>query len=245
MCSMAFLTSASPCLRPMKRLTEKIVFSGLVIACRLATCPTSRSPVRGFTATTDGVSRPPSAFSSTLGSPASITATTEFVVPRSIPRTFAIALLLLAPSSSAGVEAAPLEDAIEPRDQGALLLRQGASYSLVLGDVAPQAADLLGDAEREPDAGHVDAALLAQRLDLLQPGHIVARVETEVAVRARRAEQLLALVLAQRVGVHPGQARGDADHEDRVVRSHRCLQIFTPQSIESDTLRGNVDFTAI
>src|SRR5574337_157241 len=71
----------------MKRLIEKIVFSGLVVACRLATCPTSRSP--SFEkATTDGVNRPPSALGTTTGSPASMMAITELVVPRSIPRTF-------------------------------------------------------------------------------------------------------------------------------------------------------------
>ncbi len=47
--------------RPMNRLMEKIVFSGLVTAWRLATWPTSRSPVL-LNATTDGVSRLPSAF---------------------------------------------------------------------------------------------------------------------------------------------------------------------------------------
>ena len=31
----------------MKRLIEKTVFSGLVTACRLATCPTRRSPAFG------------------------------------------------------------------------------------------------------------------------------------------------------------------------------------------------------
>src|SRR5713101_8343668 len=86
----AFWTSTSSNLRPMKRLTLKMVFSGLVIACRRATWPTRRSPVLGLTATTEGVSRLPSAFSSTVGSPASITAATEFVVPRSIPSTLAI-----------------------------------------------------------------------------------------------------------------------------------------------------------
>jgi hypothetical protein len=124
------------------------------------------------------------------------------------------------------------------------MLGQGAGDDLVVGDLVAQAADLLGHAEGETDTGHVDPPLLAQRLDLPQPGHVVAGVEAQVAVRARRAEQLLALVLAQGVGVHPGQARGDADHEDRVVRSHHCLQIFTPQSIESDTLRSKVDFTS-
>src|SRR6266576_2256813 len=73
--------------RPMNRLIEKIVFCGLVTACRLATCPTSRSP-SFVNATTDGVVRPPSALGMTTGSPPSITATTEFVVPRSIPMIF-------------------------------------------------------------------------------------------------------------------------------------------------------------
>src|SRR6185437_3685717 len=77
----------------MNRLIEYTVFSGLVIAWRLATCPTSRSPVL-VNATTDGVVRPPSSLGITLGSPPSITATQELVVPRSIPIIFAINLLL-------------------------------------------------------------------------------------------------------------------------------------------------------
>src|SRR5436190_4779646 len=70
--------------RPMKRLIEKTVFSGFVTAWRLASCPTSRSPVL-VNATTDGTVRPPSADAMTVGSPPSMTATTEFVVPRSMP----------------------------------------------------------------------------------------------------------------------------------------------------------------
>src|SRR5580700_3344502 len=79
----------------MKRLIEYTVFSGLVMACRFATCPTSRSPVL-VKPTTEGVVRPPSSFGITLGSPPSITATQEFVVPRSIP----IILLIIHPPSS-------------------------------------------------------------------------------------------------------------------------------------------------
>ena len=78
----------------MNRLIEYTVFSGLVIAWRLATWPTSRSPLF-VNATIDGVVRPPSSLGITFGSPPSITATTEFVVPRSIPIIFAIVLLLL------------------------------------------------------------------------------------------------------------------------------------------------------
>src|SRR5207245_4460294 len=70
-----------------------MVFSGLVMACRLATWPTRRSPVL-VNATTDGVVRPPSSLAMTLGSPPSITATQELVVPRSIPIILAIKVLL-------------------------------------------------------------------------------------------------------------------------------------------------------
>ncbi len=73
--------------RPMKRLIENTVFWGLVTAWRFATVPTSRSP-SFVNATTDGVTRPPSALGMTTGSPPSITATTELVVPRSIPMIF-------------------------------------------------------------------------------------------------------------------------------------------------------------
>src|SRR3954462_2986421 len=69
---------------PMWRLTERIVRSGLVIAWRFATSPTRTSPVLEK-ATTDGVVRAPSALGMTEGSPASSTATTELVVPRSMP----------------------------------------------------------------------------------------------------------------------------------------------------------------
>src|SRR6185437_5026688 len=76
-------------LRPMKRLIEKIVFSGFVTCCRRAGAPTSRWPSFA-NATTDGVVRPPSAFGMTVGSPPSRTAMHEFVVPRSMPMVFAI-----------------------------------------------------------------------------------------------------------------------------------------------------------
>jgi hypothetical protein len=73
----------------MKRLIEKIVFSGFMTAWRFATVPTRRSP-ESVKATTDGVVRPPSAFSRTVGSPPSRMATQEFVVPRSIPMVLAM-----------------------------------------------------------------------------------------------------------------------------------------------------------
>src|SRR5580700_11346908 len=68
----------------MNRLIEYTVFSGFVMACRLATCPTNRSPLL-VNATTEGVVRAPSWLGMTVGSPPCITATTELVVPRSMP----------------------------------------------------------------------------------------------------------------------------------------------------------------
>src|SRR5437660_12827673 len=66
-----------------------MVFLELVTAWRLAASPTKRSPVL-VKATTEGVTRRPSEFSRTSGSPPSITAMHELVVPKSIPITFAI-----------------------------------------------------------------------------------------------------------------------------------------------------------
>src|SRR6266481_1360186 len=68
-----------------------MVFSGFVTACRFATWPTNRLPSLA-NATTDGVVRPPSEFVITVGSPPSITATTELVVPKSIPIILLIAI---------------------------------------------------------------------------------------------------------------------------------------------------------
>src|SRR5512132_2556026 len=78
----------------MKRLMLKMVFSGVVMAWRFATWPTSRSPLLAK-ATTDGVMRPPSALVITCGSPPSMTATTELVVPRSMPMILPICSVLL------------------------------------------------------------------------------------------------------------------------------------------------------
>src|SRR5438045_7182569 len=83
---MLFRTSSESNLRPIRRLTAKTVASGLVIAWRLAICPTSRSPA-SVNPTIEGVVRLPSELGMTTGSPPSITATQLLVVPRSIPMT--------------------------------------------------------------------------------------------------------------------------------------------------------------
>jgi hypothetical protein len=79
---------------PMCRFTERMVRSTLVTACRFATSPTSTSPFLA-NATTLGVVREPSAFAMTSGSPPVRTATTELVVPRSMPTARAMFCLLI------------------------------------------------------------------------------------------------------------------------------------------------------
>ena len=73
----------------MSRLHAVMVRSGLVMAWRFATCPTSCSPV-SENATIEGVVRDPSELATTRGLPSIIMATHEFVVPRSIPITLPI-----------------------------------------------------------------------------------------------------------------------------------------------------------
>src|SRR3984885_13631332 len=89
---MSFFVIGSSKERPIRRLMAKKVRSGLVTAWRLAGWPTRRSP-SSLKATMDGVVRMPSAFSMTFGVLPSITATHEFVVPRSIPMTFPMVLI--------------------------------------------------------------------------------------------------------------------------------------------------------
>src|ERR1700761_6834183 len=76
---------------PICRLTERMVRSTLVTAWFLAGCPTSTSPLRA-NATMDGVVLEPSELATTTGSPPSRTATTELVVPRSMPTARAIVI---------------------------------------------------------------------------------------------------------------------------------------------------------
>src|SRR5215471_20282692 len=69
----------------MCRLTSWTTDSGSVASDSLAIDPTTAWPASNRT--TDGVVGEPSAFGSTTGTPASLTcATTENVVPRSMPR---------------------------------------------------------------------------------------------------------------------------------------------------------------
>jgi hypothetical protein len=91
-CAVYFLPSISTDQSvPISRFTDRMVRSTLVTAWFLAGCPTSTSPLRA-NATTDGVVREPSELAITTGSPPSSTATTELVVPRSIPTARAMVL---------------------------------------------------------------------------------------------------------------------------------------------------------
>src|SRR5262245_52111324 len=92
---MSFWVIGSSKRRPIRRLIAKKVYSGLVTAWRFAGWPMSRSP-SPENDTMEGVVRPPSEFSITLGVEPSITATQELVVPRSMPITLAIYVLLAA-----------------------------------------------------------------------------------------------------------------------------------------------------
>src|SRR3989344_6542466 len=78
----------------MNRFMPVIVPFGFVTDCRLASRPTNRSPFFDV-AIMDGVVLPPSEFSRIFGPAISMTATAEFVVPRSIPIIFAMVFVYL------------------------------------------------------------------------------------------------------------------------------------------------------
>src|SRR6185436_1164234 len=77
-----------------------MVFRGFTMACRFASWPTSRSPDSGKP-TTEGVRFEPCLLGMTLTSLPSITQTTEFVVPRSMPTILPIGCLQYVPVAHA------------------------------------------------------------------------------------------------------------------------------------------------
>src|SRR5258708_18714593 len=83
-----------------------MVFWGLVMLCRFAVWPTRTSPLSAK-ATIDGVVRPPSAFSMIFAFLPSITATQEFVVPRSMPIALAMIAILYDRALHAAAASAP------------------------------------------------------------------------------------------------------------------------------------------
>src|ERR1700730_15892166 len=155
--------------RPIRRLIAKIVFSGLVIACRLAGCPT-RISSRSVKATIEGVVRAPSAFSITFARFPSITATQELVVPRSIPITFVafamIGLLGTVPFASGASD--------EPRCYGRAAALMSAQRLLGAGiENATSSACSLPDRDRTVPRTPGDGS----RLDLMDiPIRILKRI---------------------------------------------------------------------
>src|SRR3984957_9040583 len=102
---MSFLVIGSSNERPIRRLMAKNVRSGLGTPGRLGGWPPSRSP-SSVNATIEGVVRDPSEFSMTLGVAPSMTATQEFVVPRSMPITLAMLSIPVCFARPRGPEAA-------------------------------------------------------------------------------------------------------------------------------------------
>src|SRR5271163_2521410 len=96
---MSFATTGSSNRRPIRRFTAYNVLVGLVTAWRLADWPTRRSP-ESLNATMEGVVRAPSLFSITRTSLPSMIATQELVVPRSIPMTLLIWVMLLSAAAN-------------------------------------------------------------------------------------------------------------------------------------------------
>src|SRR4029077_11077207 len=122
---MSRLTIGSSKRRPISRLIAKNVFSGLVTAWRFAAWPTRRSP-DSVNATIEGVVRAPSVFSMTLAAEPSMTATHEFVVPRSIPMT-----LLMDTSYQKQNRTAPEGTVSIPREVSAAPMRGGCDVSYI------------------------------------------------------------------------------------------------------------------
>ena len=71
------------------------------------------------------------------------------------------------------------------------------------------------DLEEDADAGQVDAEVLGQVADPEDPPDVILGVEADVGWRARRADQALLLVDAQRSRMHADDAGGHADDVDR------------------------------
>src|SRR6516162_8053478 len=201
------------------------------MAWRRAIWPTSRWPSL-VNATTDGVVRPPSSFAITLGSPPSMTATTEFVVPRSMPMTRPI---LRSPEICCGngrfyartevggnVEAGDcLSSKVEeghradPDDEVALLVHEA---------VAPEAL---------PEDAQADLVVaLAQAHDL--PGHAVA------AHRQRLGHVQAVQRALEGLGGHPLPI-GELDQH--VDRADRHLGAVRERGLDAHQRRTHVDET--
>src|SRR6188474_2463331 len=169
----------------MKRLIEKTVLVGLVIAWRLATWPTSRSPVF-VNATTEGVVRVPSEFEITTGSPPSITATHELVVPRSIP----MVLPIVPPMAKRG------EACASPRPLAFFRRRSESDRSLRLRPLRGLDGDLAGLGLLGLWNAHFEHTVAIGRGDALRLNRMGQREgPLELAVHALRTDEISVLLL--------------------------------------------------
>src|SRR6267142_1317535 len=94
--------------RPMNRLTEYTVCSGSSTRTRLAAAPTTASAWAAGKCTTDGVKRRPSASAMTNGMPESTVATSELVVPKSMPTILSMNLEWFETGAAGGISQIPV-----------------------------------------------------------------------------------------------------------------------------------------
>src|SRR5205085_6595338 len=100
-----------------------------------------------------------------------------------------------------------------------------------LVDLTLHRLDLASHVENDFDAGEVDAEIARQREDGFELFEIFFRIEARVAFGARRLEQPLALVEAQRLRMDVVLLRHRADHVIRLAASplrHRPTRRTTP-----------------
>src|SRR5260370_3060993 len=145
--------------RPIRRLTATTVRSALVTAWRRASAPTSRFPLRAI-ATTEGVMRYPLRLGRTTGEPPATVATTELVVPRSIPMTSSPTVRLQAFQERPGLLVfwvlAEDEGQLGPRPRLHVELREGAREQ----EARRQVAGVQLDGAQRPAAGELRVAVL-------------------------------------------------------------------------------------
>src|SRR5262249_24683893 len=81
-------------------------------------------------------------------------------------------------------------------------------------------AQLVFEPQHDLHAGEVEPELGGQPLDQAQPLEVCLGVETGVSAGALGTDETLALVDAQRLGVHADQLGRDRDHVARTVVHH-------------------------
>src|SRR4051812_6177944 len=117
------------------------------------------------------------------------------------------------------------------------LLLDPVRLLLELAHPAAHPLDLLLELEHSLDAGQVHAHLARELLDPAQAIDVLLRVEARVLRRALGADEPARLVDAERLRVHAGELRRDADHVDAAPRVE-CLAV-TPARGHQSTLPVN------